>query len=816
MKDSLEALPSSGLIGDLTPLPEAQSDDVMKGGKLKRKTSLTKKASKKSETERKEAAFQDSRKILEHKNNAIKASNDAIMPVQLFATRAFGAAFGDETLFSGERRNYSVFALTQSKLCKITLENYTSIFDSGHVSSSGSPFGKSSALGSPPSPFFSNSPSRKPQPQNKKTILTQHLQKIPLYQRSLINQSFRSTSGSLIFEFFPEDFQQRLQDVAVLRRLHAGQQIMAPLAPGVQQQESWPSQESFEIQDGIEDSKGDNSEHPTEKKQDILEPEEPDVFILVSGKIDIGGYDDEGVRKIVSGHDAPGCIFGELTAIMSYERLVGASASNECQVCVFPKTILREMISELMARKNFSYKIRTHVTKESELLVDAMAKSMMWRQTSDLYTEAIKCSRSPLHEARVLVKQSDGDEDGDDREQENKQGTGVIETSGKQPRELSEKLVLGPMEIAINKAEACMLEAESALMKAHQSNDWPVFYKDVVNKIEGTAQRYYEILAKHGQMFPLQGFDSVSLEKKLARLDLMLLQVTARIPQGLLQTERMKRCTVTQQILKAQKDFGRCLLERYPKVDFRSGTVVCKFIDRALENVTLLEQQTAKFRQSFLKRFGEDAGSRLFSSIHKWYERKWATWTRCHQLHEHHNLFIQKIADLERQSKNRTLLEYEVFQMGEFRYRSVETLRILERIREDLLPVNRAVVQTCFRGLPPPPTPAVASSPLLSFVLHLQRMIEMREDLRIAKGFATIVADVMMQQSIKECCFDSVTEPIDYLSIEQAMSVGRPSTNEVVPLIGGFLVSLGSWLFTQDIERWERENRKARKIRGVA
>ena len=65
---------------------------------------------------------------VKERNKKIMQHNDAIVPIQLFATRTFGAAFGEDTLVSGEMRAYTLTAITDSRLCKINFESYMALF----------------------------------------------------------------------------------------------------------------------------------------------------------------------------------------------------------------------------------------------------------------------------------------------------------------------------------------------------------------------------------------------------------------------------------------------------------------------------------------------------------------------------------------------------------------------------------------------------------------------------------------------------------------------------------------------------------------
>jgi hypothetical protein len=230
------------------------------------------------------------------------------------------------------------------------------------------------------------------------------------------------------------------------------------------------------------------------------------------------------------------------------------------------------------------------------------------------------------------------------------------------------------------------------------------------------------VLSRHVKTFPIQGFDRLSLEKKQQRLDLMLLQVSTYIPRGPMHSERMARCKATQQILCTQKDFSRLMHMRHNRVDFNSSTAVCNFMDKCHEYVKDLENQVPRYRVALQRRFGEEVGTKVFDEFHKWYQRKASAWQRCYELKEQQALLAQNIADLERQSRVRTFYDYEAHKLREMRARNEETMHCIERIRLDLLPLNRAVVQSCLIGLPSPPASAVAASPILACVLHLQRV----------------------------------------------------------------------------------------------
>ena len=161
---------------------------------------------------------------------------------------------------------------------------------------------------------------------------------------------------------------------------------------------------------------------------------------------------------------------------------------------------------------------------------------------------------------------------------------------------------------------------------------------------------------------------------------------------------------------------------RHSRIDFQSGTAVCNVMDKWQEKIKHYEDQIHRHQSVLTQRYGEEASRQLYDEFQKWFERKSAAWTRCYELVQQHNVFHNSIRNLEQQSKRRVLLEYEMHKLREMRVKADETMHVAERIRLELMPLNRAVVQSCMSGMPPPPIKAAASSEILSYVLHLQKV----------------------------------------------------------------------------------------------
>jgi len=112
---------------------------------------------------------------------------------------------------------------------------------------------------------------------------------------------------------------------------------------------------------------------------------------------------------------------------------------------------------------------------------------------------------------------------------------------------------------------------------------------------------------------------------------------------------------------------------------------------------------------------------------------------------------------------------------------------------------------------PPPPAPGVEASPILSYVLHLQKIIITREDLRLAKTSAARQADAMMHRAFKKCQIDT-SEPTCVFAIGESGLRCNNRSCEVAPILHSFLSNLGSWLFITDAERWTRQVRCHEKL----
>ncbi len=93
-----------------------------------------------------------------------------------------------------------------------------------------------------------------------------------------------------------------------------------------------------------------------------------------------------------------------------------------------------------------------------------------------------------------------------------------------------------------------------------------------------------------------------------------------------------------------------------------------------------------------------------------------------------------------------------------------------------------------------------------------RQIIELREDLRLAKATATHQADTMMHRTFKECSIGEVTEPARKFSAEEAIPRRPDGSRDVAPVLQSFLTDLGSWLFAKDVDRWAKQARKAQRI----
>ena len=288
---------------------------------------------------------------------AIKEKNDAIVPVPLFATRTFGAVFGEDTLLSGDKHGYSLVAELDSKLCCISKEDYMMLFLTDD----------------------------------------QAVERVRSYRKGAMTRAFASASGvgSLVEELFPEDLQAALQDQAILRRFHAGQRIMAP--------DKRLRAQSKDAASALNDNSNDAQEHadarggqqddqpPAEQLSEPLleqrpEPllEEPSMFFLVSGQLDVIRFDEHDDRHLVCTSDVEGAIFGEFGVLMgdSYMRSVGVFAMTDGQLCELPKDLLAHMMAEVSLRKDFRFKLKSKIADEE--CKDVIRVAGMYASTSML------------------------------------------------------------------------------------------------------------------------------------------------------------------------------------------------------------------------------------------------------------------------------------------------------------------------------------------------------------------------------------------------------------------------------------------------
>ena len=279
----VKGMQKPGMEDVIEPVPGLREESSLsltgsKKGKKQKGKQSKKEKQKKGSLDRQDTADDLAAQIEAQRNStaAVAARNEAIVPVELFATRTFGAAFGDDTFVTGDRRAYSLTAVTRSKLFKIKMSDYMALF-----------------------------------------LTEEHaIAKRKAYLKTNVTRCFNVAAGSLIHQLFPEEFQAMLQKSAVIRRVSAGETIIAPPEPPkriVKEKSSFlassPSlldegsqhEEEVEDADGLFEESFDQEQsqqhEPPEPIPEYIRPPQPAVFFLVSGHIGVMGY-EEGVEEL--------------------------------------------------------------------------------------------------------------------------------------------------------------------------------------------------------------------------------------------------------------------------------------------------------------------------------------------------------------------------------------------------------------------------------------------------------------------------------------------------------------------------------------
>jgi len=378
-------------------------------------------------------------------NEEIQRKNDAIVPVPIFTTRMFGATFGDETLFSGEKRGYTMTAAANSKLCRIGLDSFLAHFSYSEE---------------------------------------QAKEKLRRYQLDAVARSFKSVTGSLMQELFPDEFWSSLRESSALRRYHAGQQIVhAPsmeVSIDVATLQTEASVEDDETAIGLVPETMKQAQHSVEEEPiQVYNEGQPTVFVLVSGQIALEGYasppeGEEGVRlpksrEVHSIVQNEGAIFGEMAVLMgdAIEVLVGAVALTECQVCELPRDLLAEIVSELLKRKGFVHSLKMEVQKGE--FRDEMVQSGMYARRALMDTMRQNARKDLLMELRAQALVEEEQEQEEDANHEGERERDAASEKGKlmhQTRRLQEPEACELEPSPTTVAERTLVEAEELLFNA--------------------------------------------------------------------------------------------------------------------------------------------------------------------------------------------------------------------------------------------------------------------------------------------------------------------------------------------------------------
>ena len=707
-------------------------------------------------------------------NKTIKAQNDAIIPVPLFSTRAFGATFGEDQLMSGKQRSYTLTAATQCKLCEIKFCDYLSLFSADLA----------------------------------KSRLREH-------RKTIIAQTFDAATSSLILSanppLLPTDLRQRLQNEAVLRRYHTGQRIIDP-----PRDEDVPSNKV-----AVREGGNFHASHPeaavrpqqaAERSPGLWSLQQPCVFFLISGKVDRLVFDPcfPSVLKSYGSCEFQGATFGERAVLKgvspSVISQVAVVAASECQICALPRETLEQILADMRKDSGFTQQLAKHLADED--YIDQLFEPTANFSVLEKENNSALLGTSTITSDEVCVGTNSEIEEAllDEEEAHVECTAEAAEKAG----------AANPMELAaaaIDQAEAAMLQAERRLQQSHLVEDDAEFsYQDIIDCIEKAASEFSLILVKHVTMLPVHGFDVASLEEKMARLDLMLLLAAEMMPPGSKREEKRALCKAVTQIVASQNDFGQALQSRHNNIDFKSDISVCEFLAACQERVKALQAHTPRFRVALADQYGAAMGHRLFDEYHLWMERKSVVWTQCHALDTQYTLLDQQFAELK--EKKCPLNEYETYQLIKMRSQRLETLRAAKNLRLDLLLLNRAVVRSCLASMPQTlNTGEQNQGGLLSYVLHLQSIIEAREDLRLSKGILTMQANRIVQESLDEASVGmDARESQETHDPYEPIPIRPDGQRGVAPILQSFLSNnLGSWLFNTDPSRWAKQARMASK-----
>jgi len=368
--------------------------------------------------------------------------------------------------------------------------------------------------------------------------------------------------------------------------------------------------------------------------------------------------------------------------------------------------------------------------------------------------------------------------------------------------------------VVSEEGEEYVAQIETMFTEVAKSGDWkdgsgPV---NLLNHIQKVFEKFQNEEEHVHRMAP-DGYELDKLEGQIKRIIDVQRKAESDLPDSpRTRGERNLRHRVQVRLCKSQLQYvmeamRSATLER----KYRTMSALCAYVDEANPRIVQdLEAQTESFLPPLVARHGEEMGRRLFDSLLEWHQRKVVGWTSCHTMlgrQRHMGSQIKGLRSKVRRDpeggKSEDKKAIALLEQSRGEAMVVET-----KVNQGLAAMNKRILQSCFIDAPPLPESCIGASPLLALALHLQLIVEAREDYRVAISIILRTANCHMKDAISAATelSDSDAQPTTTFS-EEIWNFDRTQLGDkgITPDMVQYIDGLGEWLYAKNAKKWEIE-----------
>jgi len=490
-------------------------------------------------------------------------------------------------------------------------------------------------------------------------------------------------------------------------------------------------------------------------------------------------------QVLVATQQEPGCIIGECACLLGGARTATVKAATECRMFVIQKSAIDRVIDE---HPEILEEVLKVVGERRDVATRALSEAGAYEGLKDEVGGTIGMGDGP-----------DGDA-----------GMSQVELMN---LFISTKNQLEGLDVK-EEGEEYVAQIESMFNEVAKSRDWrdgsgPV---NLLNHVQKVFEKFQSEEEHVHRMAP-EGYEVEKLENQINRIINVQKKAETDLPDSpRTKGERNLRHHINVRVCKTQLQYViEAMRSATLESKYKTMSSLCAYVDETNPRIVQeMEDSVEAFRAPLIAQHGEEMGNRLFDSLLEWKKRKEEGWTTCHTMlgrTRHMGSDIKRLkAKVKRDPEGGKSEDKKAIALLE--QNRNEAMNVESKVNQGLTAMNKRILKSCFIDSPPLPESCVAASPLLSLALHLQSIVEAKEDYRVAISIILRTANCHMLDTISAALTlsESDNKPTTEFS-EDIWNFDRTTLGEkgITPDMVQYVEGLGEWLYAKNAKKWDIE-----------